>query len=141
MRLLVHYETFTLARVADSPVALEASSLLNETSRRPPTCALENLVRPVIISLSAPSPVPQSQREEMASNTLTPQHRSKSGTVSCIPLQLHFSAHAFFPRRLRRWGSTGSWVIRRFACQVVRVCANCGGRKSATRTRFLIEVL
>ncbi|KAK9889819.1 hypothetical protein WA026_007187 [Henosepilachna vigintioctopunctata] len=42
-------------------------------------------------------------------HVLNDSHRNKSGTVSCIPLQLHFSAHGFFPRKLRRWGSTGSW--------------------------------
>ncbi|CAG9817323.1 unnamed protein product, partial [Phaedon cochleariae] len=42
---------------------------------------------------------------------ISPAHRNKSGTISCIPMHLNisFSAHGFFPRRLRRWGSTGSW--------------------------------
>ncbi|KAK0089315.1 hypothetical protein PV325_008070 [Microctonus aethiopoides] len=32
---------------------------------------------------------------------------SDSNSYSCIPL--HFSTHGLFGRRLRRWGSTGSW--------------------------------
>lgn len=32
-----------------------------------------------------------------------------STSYSCIPL--HFSTHGLFGRRLRRWGSTGSWVF------------------------------
>lgn len=30
------------------------------------------------------------------------------GSMSCIPL--HFSTGGRFGRKLRRWGSTGSWV-------------------------------
>lgn len=43
---------------------------------------------------------------------ISEEHRHRSGTISCIPLHLnmHFSTQGFFPRRLRRWGSTGSWV-------------------------------
>lgn len=35
-------------------------------------------------------------------------HSWDFGSMSCIPL--HFSTHGLFGRRLRRWGSTGSWV-------------------------------
>lgn len=44
---------------------------------------------------------------------LNQSHRSKSGTVSCIPLHvnLHLSTLGIFPRKLKRWGSTGSWVM------------------------------
>lgn len=49
---------------------------------------------------------------------LSNEHRVRSGTVSCIPLQLnlHFSGHGFW--RLRRWGSAGSWVNKVF----IRFC-------------------
>lgn len=49
---------------------------------------------------------------------LSNEHRVRSGTVSCIPLQLnlHFSGHGFW--RLRRWGSAGSWVNNFFNCIV-----------------------
>lgn len=40
--------------------------------------------------------------------------RQRSGTISCIPLHLHFSTHGLF--RLRKWGSTGSWV--RIQCRI-----------------------
>lgn len=49
---------------------------------------------------------------EPRQHVITAEHRHKSGTISCIPMHLNinFSAQTLFPRKLRRWGSTGSWV-------------------------------
>lgn len=46
--------------------------------------------------------------------TMHGRHRDHTwdfGSMSCIPL--HFSSHGLFGRRLRRWGSTGSWVRKK----------------------------